>query len=62
MVLILYRWFFSSSLILKGQNIQIDMEGKGIAEAQRQIITPIWNAFYFFTLYANAESVRAKEN
>tara|TARA_Y100000768_G_scaffold388623_1_gene385689 strand:- start:4434 stop:7574 length:3141 start_codon:yes stop_codon:yes gene_type:complete len=56
------RWFFSSSPILKGQNLQIDMEGKGIAEAQRQIITPLWNAFYFFTLYANAESVRAKEN
>ena len=56
------RWFFSSSPILKGQNLQIDMEGKGIAEAQRQIITPLWNAFYFFTLYANAESIRAKEN
>ena len=56
------RWFFSSSPILKGQNLQIDMEGKGIAEAQSQIITPLWNAFYFFTLYANAESVRAKEN
>ena len=56
------RWFFSSSPILKGQNLQIDMEGKGIAEAQRQIITPLWNTFYFFTLYANAESVRAKEN
>ena len=44
------RWFFSSSPILKGQNLQIDMEGKGIADAQRQIITPLWNAFYFFTL------------
>ena len=56
------RWFFSSSPILKGQNLQIDMEGKGIADAQRQIITPLWNAFYFFTLYANAENIKAKEN
>jgi isoleucyl-tRNA synthetase len=56
------RWFFSSSSILKGQNLQMDMEGKGIADAQRLIITPLWNSFYFFCLYANAENVSAKEN
>ena len=49
-------------LRLKGQNLQIDMEGKGIADAQRLIITPLWNAFYFFCLYANAENISAKEN
>ena len=51
------RWYLSSSPVLKGQNLQIDMEGKGIADAQRLIITPLWNAFYFFCLYANAENV-----
>lgn len=56
------RWFLSSSAVLKGQNLQIDMEGKGISDAQRLIITPLWNAFYFFCLYANAESISAKEN
>ena len=56
------RWFFCASSILKGQNLQIDMEGKGIADAQRLIITPLWNSFYFFCLYANAENVSAKEN
>ena len=56
------RWFLSSSPVLKGQNLQIDMEGKGISDAQRLIITPLWNAFYFFCLYANAENVSAKEN
>ena len=56
------RWFLSSSPVLKGQNLQIDMEGKGISDAQRLIITPLWNAFYFFCLYANAESISAKEN
>ena len=56
------RWFLSSSAVLKGQNLQIDMDGKGISDAQRLIITPLWNAFYFFCLYANAESVSAKEN
>ncbi len=56
------RWFLSSSPVLKGQNLQIDMEGKGISDAQRLIITPLWNAFYFFCLYANAENISAKEN
>jgi len=56
------RWFFCASPILKGQNLQIDMEGKGIADAQRLIITPLWNSFYFFCLYANAENISAKEN
>jgi isoleucyl-tRNA synthetase len=56
------RWFLSSSAVLKGQNLQIDMEGKGISDAQRLIITPLWNAFYFFCLYANAESISAKES
>lgn len=56
------RWFFCASSILKGQNLQIDMEGKGIADAQRLIITPLWNSFYFFCLYANAENISAKEN
>ncbi|RZP12938.1 MAG: isoleucine--tRNA ligase [Chloroflexi bacterium] len=56
------RWFLSSSPVLKGQNLQMDMEGKGISDAQRLIITPLWNAFYFFCLYANAENISAKEN
>ena len=56
------RWFFAASPILKGQNLQIDMEGKGISDTQRLIITPLWNAFYFFCLYANAEGIKAKEN
>ena len=56
------RWFFCSSNILKGGNLQIDMDGGGISDAQRLIITPLWNAFYFFCLYANAENIKAKEN
>ena len=38
------------------------MDGGGISDAQRLIITPLWNAFYFFCLYANAENIKAKEN
>ncbi|MBX7144667.1 MAG: isoleucine--tRNA ligase [Oligoflexia bacterium] len=53
------RWFLISSPILRGQDLQIDRDGKGIAECVRTVINPIWNSYYFFTLYANADGVRA---
>ena len=31
-----------------------------IGKAMRQAILPIWNAYYFFTLYANIDGVKAK--
>lgn len=53
------RWFLISSPILRGMDLQIDREGKAISEVIRSIINPIWNAYYFFTLYANADQIRA---
>ena len=55
------RWFLMSSPILSGANLLIDKECKEIAKATRQVIMPLWNTYYFFTLYANAEGVKAKE-
>lgn len=55
------RWFLVSSPVLKGGNLAVDKEGKEIAKATREALIPLWNAFYFFTLYANAESYKAKE-
>lgn len=55
------RWFLVSSPILKGGNVSMDREGKEIAKAARVALIPLWNAFYFFTLYANAEGYQAKE-
>ncbi len=55
------RWFLVSSPVLKGGNLAVDKEGKEIAKASREALIPLWNAFYFFTLYANAESYQAKE-
>lgn len=55
------RWFLVSSPVLKGGNLAVDKEGKEIAKASRSALIPLWNAFYFFTLYANAESYKAKE-
>lgn len=55
------RWFLVSSPVLKGGNLAVDREGKEIAKAARVAQIPMWNAYYFFTLYANAEGYQAKE-
>jgi isoleucyl-tRNA synthetase len=52
------RWFLVSSPILRGADLQIDREGKGITEVVRLVLKPIWNAWAFFALYANADGLR----
>lgn len=54
------RWFLVSTSILRGEDLQIDREGKGIGEVTRRVIAPIWSAYYFFCLYANADGVEAQ--
>ncbi len=50
------RWFLLSSPVLRGQDLVVD--SKGINEAVRQVLNPIWNAWYFLTLYANIDGLR----
>jgi isoleucyl-tRNA synthetase len=47
------RWFLMSSPILRGGDLAVT-EG-GIRDSVRQVLNPLWNAWYFFTLYANAD-------
>ncbi len=54
------RWFLVSSAILRGADLQIDREGQSIREVVRLVLNPIWNAWYFFALYANSEGIRAR--
>ncbi|MFN9757066.1 MAG: isoleucine--tRNA ligase, partial [Planctomycetota bacterium] len=54
------RWFLMSSPILRGGDLQIQKDGKQIHEVVRLVLNPIWNAYYFFTLYANADGVTAR--
>ncbi len=54
------RWFLVSSAILKGQDLMIDPKGSGFPEVVRSALNPLWNVFYFFSLYANADGVKAK--
>ena len=53
------RWFLISSSAVKGGTVAVDKEGKEVAKAARKALMPFWNAFYFFCLYANAESIKA---
>jgi isoleucyl-tRNA synthetase len=54
------RWFLVSGPILRGGDLQIDREGQRIREVVRLVINPIWNAYYFFCLYANSEGIKAR--
>ena len=55
------RWYMISSPLLSGGDLSIPREGSGIGQALRQAIIPLWNAYYFFTLYANIDGYRARE-
>jgi isoleucyl-tRNA synthetase len=46
------RWFLMNSGILRGSNLVVTEEG--IREGVRQVLIPLWNSWYFFSLYANA--------
>ena len=46
------RWFLMASPILRGSNLVVTEEG--IREGVRQVLIPLWNSWYFFSLYANA--------
>jgi isoleucyl-tRNA synthetase len=52
------RWFLMSSTILRGGNLVVTEQG--IREGVRQVLLPLWNTWYFFSLYANASNYRAK--
>lgn len=46
------RWFLMSSSVIRGGNLIVTEEG--IREGVRQFLLPLWNSYYFFSLYANA--------
>ncbi len=52
------RWFLLSSPVLRGGDMAV--REQGIRDAVRSAIHPLWNAWYFFTLYANADGVTAR--
>ena len=51
------RWTLMSSPVVRGGEMPV--RESAIVDAVRSAIHPLWNAWYFFTLYANADEVRA---
>ncbi|MHB1986876.1 MAG: isoleucine--tRNA ligase [Acidimicrobiales bacterium] len=50
------RWYLLSSAVLRGADVVI--EDKALSEPVRLVLNPIWNCWYFLSLYSNADSLR----
>ena len=48
------RWFLLSSPILRGGDFSVTEVG--MRDTVRQVLLPMWNSYYFLSLYANAEN------
>ncbi|MEV6489065.1 isoleucine--tRNA ligase [Actinoplanes sp. NPDC051633] len=51
------RWMLMSSPVLRGGDMPVTETA--IRDAVRQVLLPLWNVWYFFSLYANAAGVEA---
>ncbi|MCX5579976.1 isoleucine--tRNA ligase [Kaistia terrae] len=54
------RWYLVSSPLLSGGDLAMPKDGRTIAETVRQVMLPIWNAYSFFTLYANIDGIKGR--
>jgi isoleucyl-tRNA synthetase len=54
------RWFLVSSPVVRGGELTIAEDDRQVRDAVRVVINPIWNAWYFFSLYANTDGARAQ--
>jgi isoleucyl-tRNA synthetase len=52
------RWYLCGSPVLRGLDLRLDE--KAIADVLRNVVLPFWNAYSFFTLYANTDRYEAK--
>jgi isoleucyl-tRNA synthetase len=52
------RWMLMSSPVLRGGDMPVTEPA--IRDAVRQVLLPLWNVWYFFSLYANAEGYTAR--
>ena len=52
------RWYLMSANIVRGGDSRIS--DIGIDDVVRHVLLPIWNAYSFFTLYANVDGYRAE--
>jgi len=53
------RWMLMSSPVLRGGDMPVTETA--IRDSVRQVLLPLWNVWYFFSLYANASGYVARE-
>ena len=56
------RLFIQGSTFLKAEPVPVDKEGNVFNDTIKTILTPLWNAYHFFTLYANAGGITATDD
>ena len=54
------RLFILGSNFMKAEPVPVDKEGAVFNDSIKTILTPLWNAYHFFTLYANAGNLTAE--
>src|SRR5690606_38497007 len=52
------RWMLMSSPVLRGGDMSVTETA--IRDTVRQVMLPMWNVWYFYSLYANAEGYEAR--
>lgn len=53
------RLFILGSNFMKAEPVGVDKEGRVFNDTIKTILTPLWNAYHFWTLYANAGNITA---
>ena len=56
------RLFILGSNFMKAEPVPVDKDGNVFNESIKTILTPLWNAYHFFTLYANAGNITATDD
>lgn len=51
------RLFILGSNFMKAEPVSVDVEGRVFNDTIKTILTPLWNAYHFWTLYANAGNI-----
>ena len=54
------RWHLMASPILRGGDLRIATDASDFHDVIRLVLNPIWNAYSFFTMYANADGITAQ--
>ena len=52
------RWYLLSSPVLRG--LDVIVEEKALSEPVRLVLNPIWNSWYFLSLYSNADGLKGR--